>query len=329
MAGSVTGSTIIDVKDEFSKRLNVITVSINNLCNASCEHCYLKYNSKESYISGQTLDKILKTPVERIVVVGKEPFYDKKSIDILKKLVEKAVLNNKKVSVITNGINLDEDIEFLKLFENIDISIHSGDGLYRTEEQFRRILENLEMLEKNSVNNVNILSVIDSKTINSFDSVIKLADNYKNVKRILFSPFIETKRGVSYSVEELELKELLKRLTGSEVFLRKPNAYLLLDIYHFINSSYSIADIENIVEKSGIKHKVKFIKTPPTLMGIVRVSHDGLLMTSYDALHTENYRQFSIPFDKVKSIENYYKNIVSKFAFYDNEIVAIWGLDEG
>ncbi|BBB32579.1 hypothetical protein TTHT_1040 [Thermotomaculum hydrothermale] len=322
MAGSVTGSTIIDIDDRFSDSLNIFTLTINNLCNASCEHCYLNYSSGKEYISKDVIDRVFETEAKKIVIVGKEPFYDEKSIGILRYIVEKGEKSGKKVSVITNGINLPNDIDFLRKFENLDISVH-GEGLYRTESQFERVLKNLDMLEKNNAENVNILSVIDSKTINSIDKVIDFTNRYKNIKRLLFSPFLKTERGKPYSVNEIGLDKLLGVFSKSKSFLKKENCFLLLDTYHFVDSELSVFDIEKAIIDSGLQNKVIFIKTPPTLMGILRVSHDGLVMTSYDALHTEYYRRHSININKLSGIDNYYKTIVSSYSPFNYQTFAV------
>ncbi len=324
MAGTVTGSTILDIKNTFSEKLKAITLTINNLCNANCEHCYLNYFSKKGYVSEKVIDKIFESDAERVVITGKEPFYDRKSVDILKSILERGEKTGKKVSVITNGINIGlMELYYLSKFENLDISIHSADGLYRTREQFEKITENLEMLKSENIRNVNILSVIDNKTINNVNGIIDFSKKYPNVKRVLFSLFLKTYRGKTYSVKEVDLKSVLNSMKKSENFVQEAKAYLLLDMYHFVESALSVGEIERHVTMSGIENKIRFIKTPPTLMGIIRVTHEGLVMTSYDALHTENYAKYSSKIESIESPDNYYKNIVSRFTPFTYQTVAI------
>ncbi len=324
MSGAVTGSTILDIKDSFSDNLKVVTLTINNMCNSFCNHCYLNYNSEKLYISESIVEKVLESGAEKIVVVGKEPFYDENSVSLLKYLIKKGKEKGKKISVITNGINLDlMEVKNLKKFENLDISIHSSNGLYRKKFQFKKIVENMKHLDREGANNVNILSVVDNETIDKVEEIIAFSGQFKNVKRVLFSLFLNTERGTPYRVRELDIDFVIERFKNCRPFIECANAYLLLDMYHFVDSGVDPEIIDEKVKKSGIEDKVRFIKTPPTLMGVIRVSHDGLLMTSYDALHTANYRKFSIYIEKVQSVDRYYNDIVSRFNPFVFETAAI------
>ncbi len=324
MGGAVTGSTILDIKDSFSENIRVVTLTINDLCNAFCSHCYLNYNSEKLYVSERIVEKVLESGAEKIVVVGKEPFYDENSVSLLKHLIKKGKEKGKRISVITNGVNLDlMEVENLKKFENLDVSIHSSNGLYRKDLQFKKVVENLKKLDRENVNNVNILSVVDSETIDEVDGMVVFSRQFKNVKRLLFSLFLNTDRGTSYRVKELDIDFVIERFKNSRPFIDCANAYLLLDMYHFVDYGFTPDIIEEKVKKSGIEDKIRFIKTPPTLMGVIRVSHDGLVMTSYDALHTANYRKFSIKIEKVPSLDRYYNDIVSRFNPFIFETAAI------
>ena len=80
MAGAIAGTALVNYAPHTSKQLSTITLTVNNLCNLQCPHCYLQYDGEENkYIGSEVLEHLYKADFKHLVIVGKEPFVNKKN----------------------------------------------------------------------------------------------------------------------------------------------------------------------------------------------------------------------------------------------------------
>lgn len=116
------------------KRLNLVTLTINNSCNFHCPHCYLQVeNNQPTYIGEETIDKLCESDFNSLAIVGKEALLNENCVKKLEKLVLRLVKSGKKVSLVTNGKNLNLLGKILlKNLQFIDISFDGGEKTYNS-----------------------------------------------------------------------------------------------------------------------------------------------------------------------------------------------------
>ena len=106
----------------------VVNLHLLEKCNYRCAHCFSHFNSTETLsFSGWTriVDNILRVPdVKRINLAGGEPLL----LPWLQKLVDYIRQKGSKVSIITNGSLLKEDMLLQGTVSMIGISIDSFNG---------------------------------------------------------------------------------------------------------------------------------------------------------------------------------------------------------
>ena len=84
MAGAIAGTALVNYAPNISKKLSTVTLTVNNLCNLQCPHCYLQYDGGETkYISPSILEHLYNAEFKHLVIVGKEPFVNTKTVLLL------------------------------------------------------------------------------------------------------------------------------------------------------------------------------------------------------------------------------------------------------
>src|SRR4051812_33903172 len=105
MGGAMAGSAICSARSA-SDDLDMVTLTINNVCNLSCPHCYLQYGGETSLIGPDNVFRVMSSSFRHLCIVGMEPLANRASSDVVSELVTKATTLGKTVSLITNGLNL-------------------------------------------------------------------------------------------------------------------------------------------------------------------------------------------------------------------------------
>ncbi len=324
MGGVVSGSAIMIPKS--TGQLHTITLTINNQCNLHCPHCYLKYSGTKDIIEDKTIDFIFnrESSFKHLAIVGKEPLVDKRSISICRSIILKAADKNLAISLMTNGVNLqllgDDILPFLTF---LDISL---DGGRRSYYQYRgvplkKIENNLVWLNKNGFNRVNALEILNNRTIQYIDDMMEFALS-SNFLKILFSPYVPTESEGVDDVEFVTLKESLSALKCSSLFMNANNALLIMDIYHCWFEGISMEDAYAIARSEGMSHKVYFVPDDPTALGVIRVTYDGLVLASFDALHTSWYSRKGMPLKESPSLNHHYRKILNNGLIQNHRIAA-------
>lgn len=291
MAGAIAGTAILKT-DGKCDTLNTISLTINNVCNLHCGHCYLQYMSEEAHITDRVVNLVLSNDFRHLVIVGKEPLVNETSIEILCSITKKCVERNITVSFITNGLNLSRiPADIVPLFDYIDVSFDGGMESYK---QYRKgnifeIMNGIEYCLRNGLREVNALHTICDKTIDNVSECIRLKDNIP-FKTILFTPYIVTDNQGYNEVFPLSLIDIIKRLDSNDDFINAHEASLLIDNYHIEQDGLNDNQLNCVLMSVRNQKKYLVYKDDPVFYGIIRVTYDGYILSPRQSLNTRLYR---------------------------------------
>jgi hypothetical protein len=246
---------------------------------------------------------------EHLVVAGKEPFADNRSLEISKLLIELCYKAGKTISFITNGVNLYllENIDLQKI-KYIDVSFDGGINSYK---QYRggdiiKILHNINTLKERGLKKINALHILSKKTIANLSDMLML-NYYADFDKMMFSPYLDTQGFVHRNEKVLPLVDIISALQSNEYFHRFENSFLLLDKYNFEKErELSIENIDEYLKNKVIASKVLVVKKDPIEYGFIRVTYNGFVLTPTDSLHTANYGVNQVP------LSEYNNNVFSE-----------------
>ena len=129
-----------------SKRLEILSILINDECNLNCRHCYLsEYKDKSLRFSEwiKVFTGIFKDLSPSILcIAGKEPFFDSKSVTLWSSIIElrnhiqSSASRRTKIGLITNGMLINEFSDSILRTppDYIDVSV---DGIPEIHDQIR------------------------------------------------------------------------------------------------------------------------------------------------------------------------------------------------
>ncbi|MCF0075246.1 radical SAM protein [Dyadobacter sp. CY261] len=321
MAGAIAGTALVDFAPHLTRKLTTITLTINNLCNLSCPHCYLQYKPSKSsnYISQQVMNAVEETSFKHLVIVGKEPLVNSHSQEIVGKIVSANVKRGKTIGLITNGLKLSKLAQSSAAdLSYIDVSFDGGKETYHLyrKADFGEVIGNIHAVSRNLPHlQFNALHVVNLSTARHISDMVNVK-NYANFNKIMFSPYIETKNDGENTVERLPIRIVLEKFASNPDFMYTENAFILLDIYHLLGESKlfhdegfnSMNEIKNTVLSLGLEGKVKLIENDPLSHGFLRVTYDGYLLSPYKSLDPSYYRETGNHVSKIE-IDEYFRNI--------------------
>jgi MoaA/NifB/PqqE/SkfB family radical SAM enzyme len=319
MAGAIAGTALINYASQLSDKLSTVTLTINNLCNLSCPHCYLQYeDGGTKFITGDILEQLYRADFKHLVVVGKEPFVNKRSVSLLEEITNAVKKQGKTVGVITNGIGLDKMNTILaKNLSYIDVSFDGGPISYNNYRKgnFEQLISNINgVAEQYSFTAFNALHVVSDQTIANISDMVDVG-NFFEFKNIMFSPYIETLNNGANHVSKLKIREILSRFSANNNFMNSQASFILLDIYHLlgdISGKAKYADYElhenmeflkEMVRSCGVEAKVKLIEKDPIFHGFVRLTYDGYLLSPYASLNPADYKKEGVLIDQMSIAE--------------------------
>lgn len=289
MAGAIAGTAILHTL-QTSKNLDTVTLTINNSCNLACEHCYLQHEGPAAIISRDTIDRLFESSFRHLAVVGKEPFYNRESVTVCMDLIERCQASGRTISLITNGLGLSQlPDEYIPAISYLDISMDGGMETYQLYRKgnIHKLIANIEHFKAKGGKEVNGLNVLTSRTVPFLNDMLQF-QQVVNFKRLMFSGFIQFSDDSGICDQLLGLEDLLGMLSRHANFLNCEEAFLLLDIFN--HPAYlSETDIRAQISRFDLLDKVLYIPADPLLHGIVRLSHEGLLLTPGESLYTREY----------------------------------------
>lgn len=144
--------------------VGLLTILVTENCNFKCRHCFRGENA-DVEINDETIENTFSKVDEigLLVITGGEPFYSKKSVDKIKKIIESINKNNvivHQIQIVTNGSKYDEYIE-QTLIELYDLALNKEDSallissdIYHAEEIARLALRDITNSNIRKFNNL-------------------------------------------------------------------------------------------------------------------------------------------------------------------------------
>ena len=273
----------------------------------TCPHCYLNLASAKNYLTesvpAKLCDKDFMAGVEEVVVVGKEPLANQRSIEIVTWLTEN-LSPTIKVSIITNGIGLPHlPHTTASHLKEVCLSLDGGPATYdrfRGEVVVGRKYTWSDVVASvASLSNVAPLTILHTVSSHTHDIDDMLLMEPLGPSKILFSPFVKTGDVTDQSLQVVPMAELLTLFAQSERFTRTPQASLVLGTHS--TQGFSREELRELVLGHQLGRKVRWLGDSGRY---VRLTHDGRVLTSPDALHMEAYVG-AVDIADVRSLERF------------------------
>ena len=203
---------------------NKVCWSLTGRCNQNCKYCYGFLDVEELSIEDniKILNKLIKSGVEEITWTGGEAVLYPHFRELLKISKEHGIFNK----LVTNGIYLSQIDSNDEIFQNLDrislsidsinsnINIELGKGKNHFD-----VVKNVLDKTKNKDIQININTVITSKSINELEELGKFLNNYK-IQRWKILKFMPVRKRGLENKKQLEVTEeqLEKAITGLTKF---------------------------------------------------------------------------------------------------------------
>lgn len=143
--------------------VGILSILITENCNLKCRHC-LRGESANVDITDETIENSFSKidEIGLLVITGGEPFYSRKTVSKIKKIIDSIKENNTivhQIQIVTNGTKYNDDIEqtlveLYALAHNKETS-----GLYISSDVYHE--EEIERLGLNDITNSNIKKFCD------------------------------------------------------------------------------------------------------------------------------------------------------------------------
>ncbi len=285
MSGVMAGSAILTARHH-RDTLGTVTLTVNNVCNLSCPHCYLQYEGPRGSIESAVISHIIACSSERICIVGKEPLADARSVDAVCRIIELASQSGKTASLVTNGLNgnmLPDSA--LKNLAWVDVSVDGGPTTYQTYRRasWEKLERSLASMRARGLRDLRVLHTLSSTTVSSVADMVEAGDAL-SASLIVFSPYQPTRAQGIQGATPISPTELTQAL---EPFAGDPRVHLSFDVGYasqFKDTSEAIASATCLFGE-----RFTYVDTDPLDRGIIRVTYDGLVFTPFEAVNTSDY----------------------------------------
>ncbi len=306
MVGSMAGSAALHLAGP-QQALHTVTLTVNNSCNLRCGHCYLQYSGPGGFIADAVLSQLEREDFSHLAVVGKEPLVNAAAATKTSQLIHRFAQAGKTSSLITNGLG----IRFLSRsaissLSWMDISLDGGPDsteMYRGV-PYKKIEAAAEFARSAGVRELNALQTLTKTTVRSLADMMRIASQYDT---IVFSPFVNTRHQGRISEEAVDLPDLLKRMSRCGEFMEADNAVLLVGAHALPDSD----DLEEMLAQYGLTSKTCLVKQDPLLLGLIRVTYEGAVLTPTESLHTDDYGRLGRVLTPEVSLRDIYTRLSS------------------
>jgi MoaA/NifB/PqqE/SkfB family radical SAM enzyme len=309
MAGAMAGSAVLMALDKV-RQLEIVTVTINNVCNLHCPHCYLQYGTeKRDLIDWKNISHIFESSFKHFCVVGKEPLANKHAAALTSRVVALAADDNRSISFITNGLNLRLlDRETLGSISWIDVSLDGGPQSYAGYRggSYSKLVRGIEYARESGLHDLRILQTISSGNVAATGEALKAALSF-DPRYVVVSPFQSTRHDGSQTVTMVPPSKLLEAMESAGAHADE-RIWLTLDrgyVSHFDEAD----SVERLRESFGTRFV--YVDSDPIDRGIIRVTYDGLVLSPFESVHTEDYRQHGRPLLQ-RSLADWYQQILTE-----------------
>jgi sulfatase maturation enzyme AslB (radical SAM superfamily) len=285
----------METKNTYQKKnLKLVTLTVNNVCNMNCPHCYLQLNKVSSdWIDNPLLKKVLASHFNHLAIVGKEPLFNQDHINKLISLAKQIKKSGKTISIVTNGKNL--NLVNRELLNNLDFIDISFDGGEKTYSQFRRgdfqkLKQEIQSIYASGFKRINALNSVHSENIGNIDDMMSITKIIP-FEKIMFSPYLITENFGDNKVSKISLKELFERLSSSKQFMEAKQAIVNIDSYHLQQAKLSANELIELAKEFGLKNKLVLHDKDLLHFGVVRITYDGKILSPGQSLNPKNYSE--------------------------------------
>lgn len=268
-------------------RVNVVTLTINNVCNLKCPHCYLQYAGPDRPISQDVLDGIWASSASTLSVVGMEPLANRESAGLLSKLILHAKELGLEVGFITNGLNAHLlDHTAAAAVDWVDVSIDGTAASYADFRgaSFAKLAKGISTFRDLGVSEINLLQTVGRSNLQHLAELASMGPTLGASKTIL-SPFCKTRSEGKQGDLAIGADEFLSACRTAAPL--SSDAWLVMDQDwlpgHMAFSPYS-AEIASLFAGRAI-----IFEDDPIHYGMVRVTYEGEIMSPRQAMHTADY----------------------------------------
>ncbi len=285
MAGAMAGSAILATRSH-RDTLGTVTLTVNNICNLSCPHCYLQYFGPEGTIQEEVINHVLASDCERICIVGKEPLADAKSIDVVRRIVELASGRGKSVSLISNGLNGSLlPAAVLDKLTWIDVSLDGGPASYRAYRRgsWEKLERSVVSMRTKGLRELRLLQTLSSATINCIPDMLE-ARRVLGASLTVFSPYQPTRLQGTQAAAMVSPMEVVRALAP---YANDGSIHLSFDrgyVSRFEDAARAIT-----LASEMFRDRFIYVDTDPIDRGIIRVTYDGLVLSPFESINTDDY----------------------------------------
>lgn len=283
----MAGSTILAAKQRRAS-LSTVALTVNNHCNLACPHCYLQYAPDGEdcrLISDRVARHVLEADFEHLAIVGKEPFVDRASTEVVRRLTQAAHSAGRTVSAITNGLNLDlVDDATLALFSWLDVSMDGGASSYASYRggSWAKLRNRCLNLHGRGLRELRVLNTLSLQTVAHVDDMVVSAREL-GASKICFSPFQPTSSNGVQTDGVVGLTEMLAQMAP---FSADADIHLILDL-GYLSQLGPRCPNDALSELAGrFGDRFHLVNSDPIDRGIIRVTYDGWVMTPLESVHT-------------------------------------------
>ncbi len=252
-----------------------ITLAATADCNFRCIYCYEKESLKNSKMTLELQDTLLKFIEERIKTINKlslswyggEPLLSFDIIEYLSpKIIEMCENNNVEYSstIITNGYLLNDDIcdKLVKYhITNIQITLDGPEEIHNKRRPlisgqgtFKKIIENISIASK-YFENISIRINTDSENLNNVNQVISCLKDagVDNSKVSVYLGYVEDYNN-TYDFKKCLSLERFSKVNYEFI---KNNNLNVMDLYPSLIGNYCCADFKNsyVIDSEGYLYK--------------------------------------------------------------------------
>ncbi len=308
MTGAMAGSTAILFRKP-TDGLDVLTLTVNNNCNLDCPHCYLQYSGPTEVIDRLLVREVARARYRHLAIVGKEPLLDRASAANCENLIARCTARKKSCSIITNGFGLRLlSAEALAQLAWVDVSLDGGPATYGRYRRgsYGKLVQIVGAAARLGLATLNGLFTLSSETA-PFVRDMMAVTNDAPWDRLVFSPYAVVRSQGVQRVAGLPLERVFDALADCESFVRESRAVLLLGADAGVEDGLSYGEVEALLKERGLVEKTIHVPHDPLLLGYLRLTYDGYVLTPYQSLHPAEYRSVGRQLTAYSSLERAYR----------------------
>lgn len=327
MAGSC-GGIIPSVN---TRRLQVVSVVVNNLCNLRCRHCYLEPEDISHQLLpaewGSFFTSLFRDAVPDILTfAGKEVFADRVSSAVLfdainqRNRIQGQHTRRTRIGVITNGTLLKPYRQ--QLIDNtpdwIDVSVDGTPQIndsVRGENAFQRLEPNLRWLASEMLERIWITHTLMEHNSSHLNHLVETMNRDYGINQFSLGVY----RCLSYTDAALSFgKDRAEQVASAIIGLSNANIkssvcvhvecdsddplLAALHRYGFLLEGWPLSETTHSFE-NGLTLVIRAMRAPVGLWRSVRVTNDGLWLAAEDLVDAKRYKELAVGSLRNKSFD--------------------------